>query len=398
MSHLVQSPNHDYTEGASEADIDQVFHDRPRSRRDSQVSASHSEDSNCVLFDGPGHYVVPSSVTAMHHERSLSRMGSEHMNAQSRQRRKSEDSISRPSRSRRQSRDNQRSTLEDEDAADDQDGVDTATSYPGYRLQRRESRNSRSMFENVARLFRSPSESDSPAGSHSRASSAGSGQRRRRSFSRARPEESDYPLDDEESERWGYSSQEEDSSSSDELLEAGADVINSSSEVDYGSAPPSPTGSLPFLSNDPIFGDTRIDMDNDNFSSTSLPPPPPGPPSRQHIHLVDEDTTVRFLGQEIIRHRQRLWTLGSVLTIGALGLIGHWFPRVWLRWVARERAFRNTHNGFILVEVTISVPRIIQYTLTFGLRLPLATWLLFPCQKYRTRILYLRCFQRQRLP
>jgi cation-transporting P-type ATPase 13A2 len=351
----MQSSTHDYTEGASEDNIDQVIHGRPRERRGSQVV--YGEDSDGQVFDGPGDYVVPSSVTAMHHERPLSRRGSERMSVRSRQRRRSEDYISMPSRSRRQSQETQRSRLVGDDAVDDEDGVDIATSYSGRSSRRRESRNSRSVFENVARLFRSSSESQSPAGSR-RASSAGTSRQRRRTHSRPRPEASDYALDDddEESERWGYSSQEEDSSSSDELVGEGADIVNLSSEVDYGSVPPSPTPSLPFLSSDPIFGDTRIDMDN--FSRTSSPLPPPGPPSRQRIHLTDEDTTVRFLGQEIVQYRQRLWTLGSVVTFGALGLIGHWFPRVWLSWVAREKAFKNIDHGFILVEVPIFVPSI----------------------------------------
>ena len=360
MSHLVQSSSHDYTEGASEADIDQVFHSQPFERQDSPVSMSYSEDSQGIAFNGPGHYVVPSSVTTMHHERPLSRRGSGRTSLQDHQRRKSEDSIPRSYRSRRQSQDTRRSILLGEDAVDDEDAMDIATSRPGRRSQWRDSRNSRSMFENVARLFRSSSRSHSPSGSHSRAPSTGSSRQRRRSASRARPEESDYAIDDEESERWGYSSQEEDySSSSDDLLEAGVDIVNSSSEVDYGSGPPSPTGSLPFLSSDPIFGDTRINMDN--FSRTFSPPPPPGPPSRQQIRLADEDTTIRFVGQEVIRYRQHLWTLGSVVTIGALDLMGHWFPRMWLRWVARERAFRNTHHGFVLVEVTILTSNYLIY-------------------------------------
>jgi cation-transporting P-type ATPase 13A2 len=345
MSHL-QSSNYDYTEGASEADINQVVHGQSREVPDLQASASYREDSDGMVFDGPGHYVVPSSVTTMHHERPLSRRESGHMSVQSRQRRRSEDYLPRLSRSRRHSEDTQRSSLASEDAVDDEDGIDIATSRSGRHSRRRESRSSRSVFENVARLFRSSSESESPTGSHSRAPSAGT---RRSNDSRTRSEGSDYALDDEESERWGYSSQEEDSGS-EELLEEGADIVNSPSDVDFASAPPSPTGSLPFLSRDPVFGDTRIEMDN--FSRTSSPPPPPGPPSRQRMHLADEDTSVRFLGQEIIMYRQQLWRLGSVVTIGALGLIGHWFPRVWLRWVAQEKAFRNTHHGFVLVEVT----------------------------------------------
>lgn len=348
MSRLVQSSDHDYTEGASEADIQQVIRSQPREARDSQMSSSYGEDGDGMVFDGPGHYVVPSSVTTMHHERPLSRRGSGQMSVQSRQRRRSEDSFLRPSRSRRQSEDTQRSSLAGEDVGDE-DGIDIATSYSGRRSQRRESRNSRSVFENVARLFRSSSGSVSPTGSPSRASLAGPSRHGRGIDMRARSDASDYALDDEESERWGYLSQESDSDHSDEQLDEGADIVNSSSDVDYGSVPPSPTGSLPFRSSDPIFGDTRLEMDD--FSRASSPAPPSGPPSRQRIHLADEDTTVRFVGHEVTPYRQRLWRLGSVITVGALSLVGHWFPRVWLRWMAREKAFRNTRNGFVVVEV-----------------------------------------------
>jgi hypothetical protein len=57
------------------------------------------------------------------------------------------------------------------------------------------------------------------------------------------------------------------------------------------------------------------------------------------------------------RTQKRGWTISSrragrwVLTLGILGLLGHWFPCLWLRWVAREMAFRDVAYGFVVVEV-----------------------------------------------
>ncbi|KAH8119391.1 Ca-transporting ATPase [Phellopilus nigrolimitatus] len=81
-----------------------------------------------------------------------------------------------------------------------------------------------------------------------------------------------------------------------------------------------------------------------------LDPPPPGPPSRQSIFMPDEDITVRFIGYDTIIWRQWIWRVGYIITFGLLGLLGHWFPRLWLRWVAREKAFKDSKNGFIVVE------------------------------------------------
>jgi len=97
--------------------------------------------------------------------------------------------------------------------------------------------------------------------------------------------------------------------------------------------------------------ETRIDMD---ISFTLLDAPPPGPPSRQTIYIPDEDSTIRFIGYEAIRWRWCLWKLGCALSAGFLALLGHWFPRLWLRWVAHEKAFISSDNGFIVVEVGLA--------------------------------------------
>jgi len=114
------------------------------------------------------------------------------------------------------------------------------------------------------------------------------------------------------------------------------------------SYPPTPTN-LPLLVNDPIFGgETRIDMGTE---FEPLNPPPPGPPSRQTLYVSDEDVNIRFVGYEVIRLRQALWRVGCILSFGILALIGHWFPKFWLQWVAEEKAFMLIKRGFVVVEV-----------------------------------------------
>ncbi|TDL26307.1 Ca-transporting ATPase [Rickenella mellea] len=81
-----------------------------------------------------------------------------------------------------------------------------------------------------------------------------------------------------------------------------------------------------------------------------LDPPPPGPPSRQTIFLADEDISVRFIGYETMYWRQWAWRVGCITTFGVLGLFGHWLPRIWLRWVAQEKAFADPRTNFIVVE------------------------------------------------
>ncbi|EGO26058.1 Ca-transporting ATPase [Serpula lacrymans var. lacrymans S7.9] len=82
----------------------------------------------------------------------------------------------------------------------------------------------------------------------------------------------------------------------------------------------------------------------------ALEAPPAGPPSRQTIYIADEDSTIRFVGYEVIIWRQWLWRLACTISLGIFGLLGHWFPRVWLRWVTKEKAFKDLKHGFVVVE------------------------------------------------
>ncbi|KAI0063606.1 P-type ATPase [Artomyces pyxidatus] len=330
--------NYDYTEGASAIDISAAVSNSRRSRRDSQYSLAY-DDVEGSMFDGPGHISIPSSVSRMSLHRSLSRS-----------RRQSEDSQlprNPGQRRRRGSAGSSASRLEDEIAVEEED-------ITGERMSVRRGRKSPSphrsgMFGNLAHLF-SREGGGEPSHPRRRPSlsqrSTASSSRHWGRRSAAGSEAGDSVDSDDEDDRWGYSSGEEDEASDEE------DVVFSASprdnDMEYGSYPPSPThsSSLPLLSNDQFFGDeVRIDIDLE-----PMDPPPPGAPSRQTIHLSDEDVTVRFVGYEVLRWRRLAWQAACVLSAGMLGLLGHWFPRVWLRWVAKEKAFKELKEGFVVVE------------------------------------------------
>ena len=351
---------YDYTEGASALDITTALSNSRRSRRDSLYSQTDG-DAGGSMFDGPGSVAIPSSVSRMSlYDGGLGGRGSSEWE---RRRRTSQDS-SRPRPGRRTSVDTVASEAGNEflsgDEGEEAEGDDVPIGTRGRRKQRAPSPHPRtSVFENLANLFGrtdEPSRSDRRTSLSHRSSASSS---RRHSFRWGRQSDagSEHALDtdDEREERWGYSSGEEnDSVGSSEPPNANDDVLSQNS-ADYNSYTNSPSPnhtSLPLLSDDPIFGDeVRIDID---LSLDDLDPPPPGPPSRQVIYIPDEDSTFRFVGYEIILWRQYLWRLCCVLTFGILALLGHWFPRLWLKWVTEEKAFVNARRGFVVVEVGYS--------------------------------------------
>ena len=167
-------------------------------------------------------------------------------------------------------------------------------------------------------------------------------------------------MDTEEEERWGYASEDEDESDAESTRDRDNESVDFRS-MEEGSFPNSPGLALHVMTGDPIFGDeARIDMGELDLSE----PPPPGPPSRQIIFLEEEDAHIRFVGYEVVRLREILWRLCCVLSFGILGLLGHWFPRLWLRWVTKEKAFKDMHRGFIVIEVSDPVIHIRPFHVT----------------------------------
>lgn len=345
---------YDYTEGASAIDIDDVVTQRSQARQD----AHHDDpdDPHAAMFDGPGHIAIPSSASRMSYtEQGLAvRRSSEW----SRSRRKSEDGTMAGSLSARARGKRRMSTESQISRVSAVSGTEIGAEEEGELLAGSIGRQSRrslsptmnrsSVFENIAQLFgRGGGE---PSARRASVSQSVSPSRRSRR-SRLSDAGSDHALEseDEGEERWGYSSGEEDDSAEFNVSRPSSPVA---SDVDFGSEPPSPSASpshLPLFASDPIFGDeVRIEID---APLESLDPPPPGPPSRQTIYVTDEDSTLRFVGYEVLPWRQRLWWTLSVLTFGMLSLLGHWLPRLWLRWVVQEKAFKDLKHGFVVIEV-----------------------------------------------
>ena len=329
--------NYDYTEGASAIDIKEALSNSRLSRRDSQYSLPY-DDQQGTMFDGPGHSIVPSSVSRMSIDRP-------------RTRRRSEDShATRPSVPHRRSSDvtSTWSQMPDDSALDEEDIGETVPLRRGRRSSPSPRRSG--VFGGIAYLFGRDAgvetSSHRRTSIHSRTSSSRLWGRRSDAGSEVGSE-----VSGEGDDRWGYSSGEEDEPS--DVEDIARDKSPVASERTFSSYPPSPTpsASLPLLSGDQFFvNETRIDIDFE-----PLDPPPPGAPSRQTIYLADEDVTLRFVGYEVLRWNSWAWRLACVLSLGILGLLGHWFPRLWLHWVTRERAFKELSDGFIVIEVRFSV-------------------------------------------
>lgn len=329
-------PPYDYTEGASPEDIrDAVTIDRP-SRTDSRYN-SYGDDLVGSIFDGPGSAVIPSSVSRM------SQDGGRRRSMEfSRTRRLSQGGRSIDSRrSDGYGTDGGQTTDPDALSRDDVSYIDN------WSQRRSPSPPARaSVFENIANIF-GRSTIESPVQTRRPSLSRGSTSSRRIRRGRSRSS-SDYVIQDDAAsgdERWGYSSGEDDEEIEEDSIEA---EITREGGSDMNSYPPTPTN-LPLLVNDPIFGgETRIDM---GAEFEPLEPPPLGPPSRQTLYVSDEDVNIRFVGYEVIRTWQALWRVCSILSFGVLALLGHWFPRLWLRWVAQEKAFILIEHGFVVAEV-----------------------------------------------
>jgi len=345
---------HDYTEGASAIDIANAVASARRSRRNSEFSTYYDYDGEGEgsMFSGPGHAVNPSSVSKM----SRIEMGRRSSDMMSR--RKSQDlgRGRRRSQSRGSRRSEHQSILTPNGQGDENEAEvfsdDDDISRISFKRRKSTSPTPRAgVFGNIANLF-SRQEPDSPPGrrrSFSQSSISRLSRRSRRSIA-----VSDHTVaSDDEEERWGYSSGEEDS---EEEFKPGDNASIASSMKQYDSDHNSIEDGnphLPMLDFDPVFGgEARIDME---MSFTLTEPPPDGPPSRQTIYLADEDSTIRFVGYEAVPWRSLCWKIGCVVTFGILALFGHWFPKLWLRWVAREKAFINSTNGLVVVEVCVQL-------------------------------------------
>ena len=327
--------SYDYTEGATADDIRDAVTINKLTRTESRYS-SYGDDHVGSIFDGPGSTAIPTSVSRMSQDDS--------------RRRSMEFTRTRRTSLGERSIDSRRSgSVQRSDSGQTVDSDAVSRDDVSYSWSQRRSRSPparTSVFENIASMFgRSTVESPVQTRRPSLSRASTSSRRIRRAHSRS---SSDYAIGDDAAsgdERWGYSSGEDDEEIEQDEIQA---EIARDGGSDLDSYPPTPTN-LPLLVNDPIFGgETRIDM---GVEFELLDPPPPGPPSRQTIYVSDEDVNIRFVGYEVIRVWEALWRVCCILSFGILALLGYWFPRIWLRWVAQEKAFMHIEHGFVVVEV-----------------------------------------------
>ena len=360
MSASPTNEDRDYTDGASALDIQSAIMDVPRGRGDSQVASSYqprrsmssfrdNEDSGGAIFDGPGSMIIPSSQTGLKTARTRSfRAGSRR--ASRNQGHPSETELSRPNLSRRGT-----GRSDNGDALADSD---VETSSP---ISERPSRSRHRMSSQTTDILASPGDE---ATQERRTSMFGNlasffgGRRetspsRKSDASRSRRGSIDYAesISEEREDRWGYHSSEEGSSDEDAASLPGS-LYPASSRGSH-SRPTSPSSAFPGMGRDPIFGDTRIDMDE--VSITESIPLSAGPPSQQDVYIADEDLKLRFLGYQLVQWRGYLWSILSVVSLGMLGLVGHWFPEFWLRCVARKKPFGSKSASLVIVEVVFIV-------------------------------------------
>ncbi len=363
----------DYTDGASQVEISSALAQEPysqtRARRDSQVGSSYSGDddnehASAAIFDGYGAGAIPSSVTSMHHDRviswsrdrraSLSSRNKLYSSGRSRANRV-DGSISSSTGRLLDSQDSE-NPLDNRGDVSDSDGDDAGSYYGRQSMQSYTSGSAKGSRSRRERTAASPSRSStmlqSFAGmfsrvsinapenrpdSVSRRSSAASSRSilktsRRRSSSRHSYSSSGSDrVSDEGTERWGYSSGEE--------------------QEEEGNR---------------YASDIRIHMGKfESFREFEADPLPLGPPSRQTIYIEDEDMTVLFIGREIIQWKAWLWNIGCFATLGILGLVGFWNNSIWIRWATRDKSFESLgvdgSVGIIVIEVWFCVNKWLQY-------------------------------------
>ena len=103
---------------------------------------------------------------------------------------------------------------------------------------------------------------------------------------------------------------------------------------------------------DPVFGDSRNDAaaasppgsekGSDNGEGSDEEEPfflDEITASRQTIYIPDEDLQLLFEGWGEKTYKSILWTLGVILSLGGLSLLGKWIPEWWLRGRGKWREF-----------------------------------------------------------
>ena len=207
----------------------------------------------------------------------------------------------------------------------------------------------------------------------------------RRSFASGLSRSRSRSASRESSEGWGYRESDVDTYS-DVSDRASGEEGYTSSLADNTSLPPqsrpgSPT--LPLVPNggDGIFGDSGRggEFEPKDFEEATIP-------SRQTILLPDEDLSIRFTGYRTDPIRNFFWWTGCILSLGILGLIGRWVPKVWVKFCGKEVAFDQAKEGsWLVVEVSRFGGK---YQLCADCRHPMATFTSYLSTSYPTLTLF----------
>lgn len=379
----------DWTEGANATEIAEALDIRGRNsgRRDSMSGwGGEDEGHQTSIFDGPGSYSIPSSVTSMHHHQG-SYGGRRSMSID--QRRPSSRAGSRVG-SRRPSMESRRTVQSTAVRSEGSDGGGPVEAEgEGLLFQSRhrkgedsdddedeEGRRKGGVFGGIAAALgfgssRVADEEDDPSGQYGRSFSSQRSRPslRHRSSSRshrsARSEAlSDGDLSDD---NWGYSSNEDDSDSARSVTSSQGSIRSENNDLiplhrsnRHPESPSEPT--IPLLPQDPVFSSSsahhhevdsarNASQTGETFAFPEIASAHVG--SRQIISLPDEDLSILFTGYETVRWKEFVWWIGVVLSAGILGLVGRWVPGLWVRWVGKETNFAEETKGqrWLLVEV-----------------------------------------------
>lgn len=105
---------------------------------------------------------------------------------------------------------------------------------------------------------------------------------------------------------------------------------------------------------DAFFGESRVDFDNisegDDDSFDGLDDGKKSLNAQQLLYIPDEDLPLRLVGLRVSGIKSALWTLGCILSLGTLWLLGRWVPSVWLRAVGRPGEFDKA--SYLVIEVS----------------------------------------------
>lgn len=327
-----------------------------RASQDLQGGASAEtpvyDDPTGSVFAGPANEAVPSSMSAYHSARRRSTKVHRRSRTASHATRRSTSSKRPTIRRAGTSRSSLPSAVSSESS--DDDGGDLASQH------NKKSRRS-SSFRRKSRDTDAASTTSSRRTSKSHVSAAASLRGRRPSVASTAA----GPSDDETDLGRPSGDYSDDENPSDDVYGPYGSSVSSEDSADSSRSAEGSSGL--FLTHgfvggpDPLFGEHRVDMEEDGDSVhsresdkrifDSLGGNITG--SKQPVYFPDEDLHVVFVGWGPKTWKVIVWTIASVLTLGILPLLGRWLPHWWIRGKGKDRAFARASAVVAHVRICI---------------------------------------------